>query len=161
MSKLVSILLAAALLLVAPAAASAGGEIVRFKLLPSSEVVFGLPTEACPEGTKEVDMSTPGGRMIGRQHVCTQRSFPGDTHLVEVNRVTFDFGRGNTIVADATAVFGFSDDFSQATFRAAGVVTGGTGRYARARGWLAAHGLARFDETGAPRLDVDSIIVLR
>jgi hypothetical protein len=147
--------------LAAPQAASASGGVVLFKLLPESEVLFGDPTDACPGGTKEIDMSSSSGRVIGRQRVCTLRSKLSADRLVEVNTVEFDFRRGNVIRSRARAVFSFSDDPSRATFTATGTVKGGTGRYAGARGRLFACGPVEFDESGAPHLNVTSIIALR
>ena len=160
MRRLIPLLLAAVVLAL-PATASAR-TLIQFKLLPHSPVVFGPPTAACPVGTKTIAMSSPSGRVIGEQRVCTLReSFPSDDRLVEVNTVVLDFGSGNAIRARATAVFTFSADPSRATFAAAGVVTGGTGRYRNARGLQVAYGSVRFGEDGAPQLDVDSLIVLR
>lgn len=158
MRRLIPLLLAAVVLAL-PATASARS-LIHFKLLPDSPVVFGSPTAACPVGTKTIAMSSPSGRVIGEQRVCTLReSFPSDDRLVEVDTVELDFGSGNVIKARVTAVFTFSADPSRATFESAGIVTGGSGRYRKARGLLLAYGLVRFADDGAPRLDVDSLVV--
>ncbi len=148
-----------ALVIAAPAAA--GERIVHFKLLPSSPVLFGPPTAACPAGTKEIDISSPAGSVLGRQYVCTQSAgFVDDVTLVEVNTVVWDFGNGHRLYADATAIFSFSGDFLTADFAAFGTITGGTGRYEGASGTLKAHGPVSFDELFEPHLSVNSIVKL-
>lgn len=155
----IAMCLAVALAMVAPAAAGDG--IVHFKLLPESAVLFGPPTAACPAGTKGIDISSPAGSVVGRQYVCTQSAgFVDDTTLVEVNTVTWDFGNGDRLHADATAIFSFAGDFQTADFAAFGTITGGTGRYEGASGSLKAQGHVTFDELFEPHLNVNSIVKL-
>lgn len=142
--------------------ASAGDRVIHFKLLPDSEVTFGAPTSACPAGTKELEISSPGGAAVGTQFVCTQTATWADGQtLVEVNTVVWDFSGGNRLFADATATFSFAADFVTADFTATGTITGGEGIYRGASGWLKASGPVTFDETFSPHLNVNSIVKLR
>jgi hypothetical protein len=150
-------LLAAALVL--PAAATAGGA-------PGSTVrltLAGVPANlgaarACPDGQTRLPIVDAGGRRVGSSLVCvvearkTERAGYAVGTIVE-KVVETDVLPSGGIRSRATYVFNFaSADGSLARVSMRGTVTGGTGRYADARGSISGTGWQKARDKGCQRI---------
>lgn len=144
MRKLMLVLLVATLTAAAGAQAADAGLIV-YRVTEAPEPFE--RTDECPEGGGVATMRSPGGRGIGTSRLCLQNvEFTCERVCVqrETGTLTNTLARGQ-IVIDVRFKYVFNESFSRALHFATGTVTGGTGAYEEASGWLRGGGPIRFD----------------
>jgi hypothetical protein len=142
--------------LLAAAAGGAAGRTVRLTLAGVPANLGAAP--GCPDGRTRLPIVSTGGRPVGSSRLCvlearkTERAgFVVGTIVEEV--VETDVLRGGSIRSRATYVFDWVEaDGSLARVSVRGTVTGGTGRYAGARGSIAGAGLQKVGDTACQRI---------
>jgi hypothetical protein len=143
-------------LVVAAGAVGAAGRTVRLTLA-------GVPANlgaahGCPDGRTRLPIVGAGGRRVGSSLVCvleaskTERAgFAVGTIVEKV--VETDVLPAGSVRSRATYVFNFTEaDGSLARVSMRGTVTGGTGRYADARGTISGTGWQKVEDTGCQRI---------
>lgn len=156
MRKLLIVLLLAAMT-AATAAQAADTALIVYRVTEAPEFVG--PTDECPAGGGVATMRSPGGREIGTSRLCLQNvEFTCQRICVqrETGTLTNTLARGQIFV-DVSFRYVFNKSFSRAIHFATGTVTGGTGAYEEASGWLRGGGPIRFD----PDVDPNLIYVIR
>ena len=144
MRKLLLVLLVS-VLTAAAGAQAADSALVVYRVTEAPE--FFEPTDECPAGGGVATMRSPAGQKIGTSRLCL-RSVEFTCERVCIQRetgtLTNTLARGQIFV-DVSFKYVFNETFSRAIHSATGTVTGGTGVYKAASGWLRGGGPIRFD----------------